>query len=354
MNIVFFCQSVDVKDPVIGDTVGRIRHLAKQMNIKHIDVIAIRGQNVELASNISVHVLSRDTSSRFKTILDLRKILNRVSSQRKIDLVYLYMTPTVSPIFYLLKWKYGYKVVNWFAHTVFTKATKLSLKYFTDAWVSVNKAQTFEGTNHLHIVGQGVELKEFYPLQSQKIYDLVTVGRVTPVKRIENILESLYFCKQKMAKDYSLAICGDSYVEEDKLYKKNLEMKILEFGIQNQVYWLGSVPRGELNKVLNQSKAFVFTVPGGIGKATMEAMAVGLPVIITETRAADFFGKELSNQLICSDNIESLARHIHKILELEERDYQNLSSEIKKLVFAKYSMESFSERLANILEALVE
>lgn len=344
MNLIFFCQSVSESDPIIADTLSRIKAFAEHEKIHSVDVICLRGERKRVGNNINIYPIQPPNRARLLTLWRLIKSLTSICRSKKISIVYLYMTPTVAPIFYILKPIFKYKIVSWFGHAIYTPITKISLLYFTDRWLNANKSMTTFHPTHLRFIGQGTDPTVFFPEEVEKKYDLVTVGRITAVKNLELIVDAIKLCQTNFSQSYTLQICGDSYVSQDVAYKEKLKNYIKEQGLSDQIIFAGSVQRNELRHHLNAAKAFVFASPGGVGKVSVEAMACGLPLIISSPEANDFFGDELAQYFLCPPTPPQLAEKIHATLSRSPDEIIKLKKMSLELFNEKFSLKSFVAR----------
>jgi len=354
MNLIFFCQSVLESDPVIADTISRIKEFSKNEKVIHVDVICLRGEKKVLTEKISVYPIQPTNRSRIVTLFRLVRTLIALCRNKKVDAVYLYMTPTVAPFFFLLKPFFGYKVVTWFGHSIYTPVTKISLLYFTDLWLNANKSMAPFIPSHLRLIGQGTDPLVFYPQDIRPEYDLITVGRITKAKKLELIIDALKYCKITYNKSYTLFICGDPYVKADIEYKQGLIKYIEDQGVMSQVVFAGAIPRESLRVKLNSARAFVFTSPGGVGKSSVEALACGIPLIITSPEASDFFGADLASSFLCAPNPAALGSKIHECLNRSAIEAANLKNSSLRLFKESYSLESFVGRAVDEIELKIK
>ena len=348
MNTIFFCSSIDKNNPIIADTLMRAKTMANSKRVSSLSIISVHGDDRQIDKEFQVYGLGK--KSKLKKLIAFYKAFWKLLSAKKIDYVYLYMTPSIALFLFPLKFFFPFRIASWFGHTQYRWFTKLSLIHFTDIWFNSNKSMAPFFSKNLHLVGQGVDENKFYPKDVEKKYDLVTVGRIAPIKKIEKIFEAMALAKKKTKNEFSMLVCGDPFVESDKKYKEFLVSKTKDLGIENQVIWAGNVHHDDLPKKLWQARAFIFVCPGGIGKASLEALACGTPLIISNTEARDFFGDTLSDWFLCEDKIDTITKTMIKILTASEEEIKTLKKEMADLFFSKYTTEYLFERILSIME----
>lgn len=345
MKVIFVCASVDLSNPIIGDTLDRAQTMAQHPDISNLIICSLRGSGKWSMRGIDVHGIGTNKKSRIISLFFFWYKLYSLIKSNKPDVIYLYMTPTLAPIVSILKIFFNFRIVTWFGHSIYTKLTKISLLYFTDVWLNSNRSMAPFKANHLKLIGQGVMPGQFfYNPKAQKKYDLVTVGRITRVKKIEEMFDVLIYCRNNFDKKYTLNICGDSFVEADLIYKQELEKKVIDLKLNDQVFFSGMISRENLPTLIQQSRVFLFLVDGGVGKASLEALACGIPVVVSSPNADDFFGTELSTWFLTKPDTESVANCLFKILNLAQDEYDQLSQKSYDLFKNNYTMEKFIDK----------
>ena len=109
---------------------------------------------------------------------------------------------------------------------------------------------------------------------------IVTVGRLTPRKGQDRLIEALPHIRKRVG-DAALLICGEGP------YRARLEAKIRELNLSEHVRMVGRVPLSDLPRYLSAGQ--VFAMPSrnrhagleveGLGIVYLEASACGIPVI---------------------------------------------------------------------------
>jgi glycosyltransferase involved in cell wall biosynthesis len=159
----------------------------------------------------------------------------------------------------------------------------------------------------------------------------------------------LKICRDQFGKKYSLNICGETFVPSDIAYKEKLLKMVEDFSLTDQVHFSGMVTRAEMPRKLQESKVFFFLTKGGVGKATLESIACGVPVLISEPNANDFFGDELSQWFLCERDSDSVAAALIKLMDAPAEKYRELSAKAHSLFKEKYTMEKFVDRIVTTI-----
>lgn len=186
----------------------------------------------------------------------------------------------------------------------------------------VNLAKKSAPDQKISVIYNGINTQEFYPdaeiLGQEKTFNILFVGRLIERKGAIYLLEAFRNISKENA-NLKLLIAGDGPMREayEKFSRDNhLEEKISFFGI------IGHEKVAELFR-----KSHVFILPSlneALGNVTQEALASGLPIITTDTGAAELI-KE-NGFVIKKESAQDIESSLQKIIEnreLREKMSQN-------------------------------
>ena len=120
----------------------------------------------------------------------------------------------------------------------------------------------------------------FHPRDSAKDYYIIYIGTIQPRKNLIRLIEAV-----ARIEDLKLVIVGKTKGEgrQGWLYEETLQTP-KRLGIANRVKFLGFVPTEDLPYLLSGAEAFVMpSLWEGFGIVVVEAMACGVPVIVSNT-----------------------------------------------------------------------
>ncbi|MDO5415017.1 MAG: glycosyltransferase family 4 protein, partial [Bacillota bacterium] len=273
------------------------------------------GNTIELASNF-IHPLKRPirefgfkehnvpftrkvfSKGNFKAF----KILKNVISTGKYDIVHCH-TPNASVITRLICRKYrkrGLKVYytahgfhfykgapkkNWVIYYVI----EWICSFFTDVLITINKedfnlaSKKMKAKHVEYVPGIGINLEKFQSSKNESSKKIKTnapnqlflsVGELNENKNHAIVIKALALIKNSNI-HYAIAGEGDHYT----LLKKLAE----ELNLDNRVHLLGF--RDDINELMNASNVYIFpSYREGLSVSLMEAMASGLPCVISSIR----------------------------------------------------------------------
>ena len=144
------------------------------------------------------------------------------------------------------------------------------------------------------IVPGGFDDQVFKPnLEEKKKYDLILIGRLSDVKRVDRFLHAIKQAKNELP-ELNAVIVGDG---PDKKELENLAIKL---GIASDVDFVGW--QNNIHTWLQQSKCFVLTSDSeGLSQALIQAMMTGLPAITSDVGDLNNLTKSEYNGYLVSE-----------------------------------------------------
>ena len=152
---------------------------------------------------------------------------------------------------------------------------------------------------------------------------------MVPFKRYEDALKALKHLKDTTNLKFVLNIRGEGPLEDD------IRKTIKTLGLENDVHFLKRLPHNKMPELF--SKQDIFLLPSyrePIGMVVPEAMACGVPAIVSDTSGATTYVKDgITGYLFKTGDYEDLAR---KILLLQDKK--------KRERFGKLAMDDMRKR----------
>ena len=206
------------------------------------------------------------------------------------DIVHIH-TPLQIGLGYVVKLFFKCPLIITYHGTDFNrlKKNKFLLKiinYFVDHTVCISEdihsvLKELSDKKYLSYIPNGVDLNLFKFSNQKKNKQIISVGRLVWQKDYLNLLKafSLFL---NINSDYRLLIIGEGPE------KKSILKEIKNLKIDKNVELVGLCTQAEIVEILNQSKFFVLSsISEGFPKSLIEAMACGLPCIVTDVGSCE-------------------------------------------------------------------
>lgn len=223
------------------------------------------------------------------------------------------------------------------------------LARMTDVLITINNEDYDRALKYFHakqivrINGVGVDIDRIFAYKGDRQYIrreigaldddtvIVSVGELNNNKNHIKVIEALSKCKNKKL---HYVICGIGYAR-DKLLSAAKEL-----GVLDRIHLLGY--RNDIVAILKSSDIFVFpSIREGLSVALMEAMAAGMPVIVSKIRGNidlidDNKGGFLCNRFdtdCLSEAIDTLSCDSELMEKMGEYNKNKIKQYDKKIVY---------------------
>ena len=150
---------------------------------------------------------------------------------------------------------------------------------------------------------------------NQDIPLLVSVGRIDPKKRLDILIEALVAVKQA-GYDFRLIIAGNDEVS----FAISLKKMIKDLGLSDRIIWTGLLSGDDVLGVYAAGDLYVqISMDENFGIVVVEAMATGLPILVTPGVGVWYEIKDKSIGKCVSLEPDSIAQGIISFLECREK-----------------------------------
>jgi phosphatidyl-myo-inositol dimannoside synthase len=196
------------------------------------------------------------------------------------------------------------------------------------------------------IIHNGVDIENFHPgNHKNESINILCVGRLIERKGQHHLLQAFARLRQEIPDCHvrlTLAGTGDDEIRL-KALARQLE-------ISEDVRFLGFVPRQAMPDVYRQADIFVLPSQSeGMSIALLEAMASGLPVVVTYTGGTQELISPDENGLVVPwADIEGLARAIRRLVE--DGSLREMMGLANRQTALRFSWSQVAEQYLNLME----
>ena len=247
----------------------------------------------------------------------------------------------------------GAPLKNW----IFFYPIERLLAHWTDSIITINKedyalAKRFHLRKHgkvYYVPGVGIDLNRYQINFGKREsirqdlcipengYAIISVGELNENKNHSIVIKALKLIKKENVHYF---LCGKGPLEKDLT-----ELAISE-GVSDKIHFLGY--RADVDRILNGMDIYVMpSFREGLSRSLMEAMACGLPCVVSKIRGnEDLIVNEKGGFLCDATRPEQFAEAINLLISRPEliKKYGSLNREKIK----EYSMEAVTERIKDI------
>ncbi len=327
MNILLITQAVDKQNTTLGFFTRWIEEFAKNSDKVFVICLYEGEHNFNDNKKIKIYSLGKDRGlSKFQILINFFKILFKL--RKEYQNVFVHMNQeyiVLAGIFWRL---YRKKVFFWRNHPMGDFLTNVAV-YFSFKVFATAKGAYVNRFSKTEIMPVGVDNYLFKNnSSSRKKGQILMLGRISPIKRIEAGLEIVSRLVASSF-DIKLIIVGD-FLPKDRVYFSFLENFVKSAKISEFVEFRKGVPFSKTSDFYNQSEFFLnFTSSGSFDKTIIEALSCGCKVLTTNSSVKDILPK----YSYCIDDSESRFEAFKELMSLsgESLDkYQRESLEVSK------------------------
>lgn len=336
MKLLMYTQSLDKKDPLLGFFHRWVEEFSK--HFEHIHVVCLREGEHTLPGNVTVHSLGKESGeSKVKYIARFYRHLRTLSGT--YDRVFVHMNPHYI-LLGGLYWKLsGIPIFFWRNHAKMNWMTRIAAPLSRHVFYTSPFACT---ARYAHAVKMpvGIDHEHFAPGERAG-HDgprrILFLGRISPVKRVELFVGAARF----LPEGYEFHIYG-SAPKLDATYAEGLMRDI-----PAHVFFHPSVPNDETPAIYRAHDIYVNLTPkGSMDKTVLEAVACGVPVIVTNASFRDTLDV---SALVENPTPEVIAERIREIAMLEPAEERARTESARRNVIEKHSLQKLGIMLSQYI-----
>lgn len=254
-----------------------------------------------------------------------------------------------------------YKGAPFINNTLFKWAESL-MAHWTDVIITMNEedyqaAQKFKlkpGGKVFYVHGVGIDTEAYKKVKVNEKKkrvelglnddDIIFISMGDLVKR-KNYKTAIKAIKKTNNSKVHYLICGVG-PEMDNLTKLSKSL-----GIDKQVHFLGF--RSDVNELLKISNIFLFTsLQEGLPRSLMEAMASGLPCVVSDIRGnRDLIIEGKGGYLVKKNNVDEYAKRINELIQNRELRIQMEKENIERI--KAFSVKKVKKRIEDIYKEIL-
>lgn len=355
MNLLIFNLKTDADDSVLGFTTDWINALAAKCD--RMIVITMMAGRLAVADNVTVYSVGKEKSySELRRLLEFYRILWHVLHIEKIDACFAHMMP----LFAVLGWPLlnfrKIPIVLWYAHSHVSLLLRFATKLVNRVVASSSSGFRID-TPKFRSIGQGIDVKRFSPIQTPRRQRerlvLLTVGRISPVKRLEVALDALVLLPAEFRRRLELRYVGDPLGKAGERYAQQLRERVDALGLTHRVSFQSALPFHRVQEAYQSADIFLNSSDtDSIDKTVLEAMSCGLPIITSNAAFAEVLGEKLAaTWFIPKNDPGALAQCLEQLVRMDADKREQLGHELREIVQKDHSLPTLAGKLLEQAQA---
>lgn len=349
IKLLIICQKVDLDDDILGFFHGWIKEIS--VHFEKISVITLYKGRVDLPSHVEVYSLGKEEKTS-KLIQGLRFYKYAAELLPKSDGIFVHMAPEYVKALYPINIFFRKPIVMWYAHIKVSPTALWALDHVSYV-LTPSKVSFGYDSPKVIATGHGIDTEVFsntFNITPKK-HSIVTVSRISKVKRIEVLIEALNILVNELnISDVTVNIYGKPARIEDGEYEKSLKEKINTYGLDSHVIWHGGLTNRETPNVYVQNEVFVrMQGGGGFGKTELEAMSLGVPAITPTPVYKEDLEEFFEDLYYPEDDAHELAKHIEKVFSWDANKKSAYAKKSTAIVAQKHNLKNVAKQIHSFL-----
>jgi len=299
--------------------------------------------------------------------------LEKVIKNNSIEVIHC-NTPVGGMIGRLCGKKYKIKHIIYTAHgfhfykgaplinrTIFKWAEQI-MAHWTDVVITMNQ-EDYEAAKKFKLKKEGKVFKVHGVGITLSDYDQVKIDK-SEMRKSLGLKDTDIVCISAgdivNRKNYITAVEAISKISDDRLHylicgvgpeMEKLMNKATELGIENRVHFLGF--RSDIKELLKMSDIFLFSsLQEGLPRSLMEAMASGLPAVVSKIRGNIDLIEEEKGGLLCDPkNPDQFAKAIRRLINSSK--LRNAMSQYNLEVIKQYDINIVEKEIFDIYKSVL-
>lgn len=346
MKLLITTQVVDKEDPILGFFHDWLEEFAK--HFESISVICLKEGVHELPQNITVYSLGKESGENHcKYIFRFYKFFGKIFFCNRVDFVFFHMGAVYNLLaipFFLVRKLRGTQFYWWKAHGHINITGRLA-GVFTDRIYTASENSFPVQSKKKVVVGHGIRVcgEELIKKEIKNNVRLVSVGRITRIKNIEQVIElgNMLYTRNI---PFTILIIGPII---DMAYHSDLENLIHSYSLSNFITMAGPKNKNDLQEVYRNTDVLIHTSKtGSVDKVVLEAMSHGVVPIAPFVAYGDIL--QPFHLCVKEDTGEAYFHILNRLRHMKIDEYNMLRVALQNAVIKGHSLATLTQRIFNI------
>ncbi|MEW6616658.1 MAG: glycosyltransferase family 4 protein [Thermodesulfobacteriota bacterium] len=350
MNLLLFNLATDSEHVTLAFALKWVKELAHYFD--HIDIVTMYEGKHDLPENVSVWSVGRERGySKLSRIWKFYTIVLSILRLRRVDIAFTHMIHIFAVLFWPIAKVYRIRNVLWYAHGAVPFGLRIA-HFLVDKIISPTPESFRLPSDKVEFLGHGIDTNLFTPsgLSENSTFRIISVGRISPVKGLDILVEALRGWIIPDGKSWELTIIGTATTDIERAYEKAFVKRVLELNKCGRISLLGRLDQIEIAQSLKQADVFIsLSATGSLDKAIIEAMACGCPVLSSNDAFYSIAERNGFPECYVSPSPDSVRSGLDWMVNLSEKERKELSMRVEEVAKFNHSLDSLIQKLKSIL-----
>ena len=356
MRILAIVQEFDPDSHILGFLYTWLIKITKQLD--ELYIVSLEEKHIELEKNIKVYSLGKELGyHKIHQFYNFNRIVADILLKRKVDLVFVLMCPEyvflVAPYAKIR----GIPIVMWYAHGSVSMRLRIA-SFLIDRIVSSSEDGFRLNCKKLTIVGQGIDVNNFQlPTSNFQIKNngkkiILSAGRISPIKNYEILINVADILVNKGGmKDFKFIIVGGLPIPDQRDYLYSLKNMVKALNLEDYFDFIGPVSYRDIHNYYEICDLLINTSnTGSLDKVVLEAMACRKLVLTCNEAFGDLLKIHSDILMFAKNDIDSLAEKIIYILNMDAKDKDRLTNDLRGIVARNHNLDSFIDNILTVFK----
>jgi len=352
MNLILITPRLTPDDPPLAFIPNRIINLASK--IDKLWVITPRLKKITFPENVNIIEVGRDYSKGEEfshALANFHRNMQQITKYERIDGLFTFMYPEYAILAFPYAWIKRIKLIMWYAHYQVNLRLILA-STLVDKILTTSYETCRIRSDKVNPIGQGIDTNTFrlYPEHRyhdpEKKIEITSVGRISPVKHLETIIEAANILVNHEGCDkLHFSFVGAPPIQKHLDYENLLQSRVNNYGLEKYISFLGNIPHDQLPIYYQGIDFFVSSSLSGADKAVFEAMSCEIPVLVSHPVFLEIL-KPYTDELIFEHNKpQTLANKLSHLISIPYAERYLIGKSLREIVLLNHSIEQYSQKI---------
>lgn len=362
MRLLLITPKVDPTDNLFGHVNSWASALAQR--VEQLYVVALWPGHPDLPANARFVTLGKaDEHAGAGSIMDkagwlvrLQRIVARLAARGEIDAVLAHMGPVFAVAAAPIARLAGIPTFLWYAHGHVSPLLRLA--HALVAGVGTSTPEGFRiDSPRVTITGQGIDLDKFLPAEQPPTNErLVSVGRFSPIKAYETVLEAVASPALRRHESLGVQLVGGVHSASEAAYLESLRERARTLGLADRVQFVDGLPYAQIVPTYQQGTLFATaSATGSMDKVVLEAAACGLPPVVCNPAFRHLFGEMWpALSFRDRDDVAGLSDRLAHWLDRSPSERQDAALAIRDEIARSHSVDHWADAVIGMIDTKSE